>query len=332
MLLRIFKGNNPGVIVLIALIAIALWYRTFTHPELFGSVTAAQAEMPLYMLLGRITGASFFARQAIAFATMAVIALLLVNFNTSSFFINERTYLPALLYVLSAGYMPGLPSLNPALPASLFLMLAIMRIVEGYRKPGLASDFFDAGFLISTGSLFYASLIWFGLLILIGIIIIRTLNFPEVLITIIGLIAPYLMTFGIYFALDMDLAGLGSLIKASLFSDHGTVHYPPVVIAAMGVTSVIVLLSLMFLIGILNTKKIKSRNTFSLLIWTFLIATVAFIVLPPVSVEMIWLSAIPVSYFLAHYFVFVRKKLMPEIYFTLIFLSVLAIQVFGSKL
>ena len=124
----------------------------------------------------------------------AIISFLLVNFNTTSFFINERTYLPALFYILAGGFFPEYQSLNPALPASLFLMLAIIRIMDGYRKAGIANNFFDAGILISTGSLFYANLIWFGLLIIIGIALIRTVNLSDIAIAILGLLTPYLIT------------------------------------------------------------------------------------------------------------------------------------------
>ena len=59
-------------------------------------------------------------------------------------------------------------------------MLAVIRIIDGYRKAGIANNFFDAGILISTGSLFYANLIWFGVLVIIGIALIRTVSISEI--------------------------------------------------------------------------------------------------------------------------------------------------------
>jgi hypothetical protein len=77
----------------------------------------------------------------------------------------------------------------------------------------------------------------------------------------------------------------------------------------------------------MNTKKIKSRKTFSLLIWTFIISIVVYFAVPSVSIEITWLMGIPVSYFMAHYFVFVKKKLVPEILFSLFILFILFIQI-----
>ena len=77
----------------------------------------------------------------------------------------------------------------------------------------------------------------------------------------------------------------------------------------------------------LNNKKIKSRKTFSLLIWIFLISVAVYILIPSVSVEIVWITAIPVSYFLTHYFVFIRKKLVPEILFSVFVIFVIIIQI-----
>ncbi len=84
--------------------------------------------------------------------------------------------------------------LNPAIFGAMFLMLAIRRIMDAYRDPGIAYNFFDAGILIGIGSLFYANLIWFGLLIIIGIALLRTGNIKEIAISVIGLITPYILT------------------------------------------------------------------------------------------------------------------------------------------
>jgi hypothetical protein len=63
------------------------------------------------------------------------------------------------------------------------------------------------------------------------------------------------------------------------------------------------------------------------MIWTFLISLVVYFAMPSVSVEIVWLASIPVSYFLTHYFVFVKKKLVPDILFSLLLVFILLIQI-----
>jgi hypothetical protein len=217
--------------------------------------------------------------------------------------------------------------LNPAIPASLLLLLAIIRIMDGYRKPGVAYNFFDAGLMISTGSLFYADLIWFGLLVIIGIVIMRPVHLGEISIAILGLLTPYLLTFGYFYSFGKDTGALLSLVKDNLFEHSAGYDFSTLTIVILILIGMILLVSLAFLVRVINSKKIKSRKTFSILIWTLLISVVVYIFLPSASVEIVWIMIIPSSYFLAHYFVFDRMRMVPGILFSLLFIFILIIQI-----
>jgi hypothetical protein len=327
MLLRIFKGTNPGVIILITVTFIAIWISAYIRPSDISASQFDSGAMPLYELLKRVADGNNQLGVIISILLVVIISFLLVNFNTTSFFINERTYLPALIYILAGGFFPECQSLNPALPASLFLMLAIIRIMDGYRKQGVANNFFDAGILISTGSLFYANLIWFGILIIIGIALIRTVNLSSIVISLFGLLTPYLITFGVYYVAGKDIRALLALIRVNLFLRTEGYFFSRLTIVGLILSSIIVIVSLTYLFTLLNTKKIKSRKTFSLLIWTFLISVAIYFIMPSVSVELVWITAIPVSYFLTHYFIFIKKRWVPEIFLSVMFLLILAIQI-----
>ena len=327
MLLRIFRGTGPGVIFLIFVTLVAVWISAFLHPPVAPDAIYETQPMPLYGLLKIFVANHQSFGVVLSFLMVGVLSILLVNFNTSVFFINERTFLPALFYVLFGGLFPEYQLLNPVLPAAIFLILSIIRIMEGYHISGTAYNYFDAGILISLGSLFYANLIWFGLLLIIAIILIRTGNLRELAISIMGLLTPFLITFGIYYVAGKDAGGLMKFFGANLFSHSTGYQFPRLTIVAVLFFCALILLSIIQLFNYINTKKIKSRKTFSLLIWTFLISALAYILIPTVSVEMIWLTGIPASYFIAHYFVFVKKKLVPEILFLLVFVFIILIQI-----
>jgi hypothetical protein len=331
MVLRIFKGTGPGVIFLIAATLIAVWISAFLNP-VGDSISCYETDpMPLYGLLKMILGNSSFTGVGFSFLLVALLAILIVNFNTNIFFINERTFLPALFYILISGLFPNYQLLNPVIPASLFLILSIRRIMDGYHKQGIAYNFFDAGILISTGSLFYANLIWFGILVFIGIALIRTGNLIEIIISVIGLITPYLLAFGIYYVIGKDLPTLISLIGNNLFGKSEGFHISVLPLIALIYMAVVVLISIAYLFGRMNTKKIKTRKIFSLFIWLFIISLVIFFVLPSVSFEIVWLTGLPVSYFLAHYFVLIKKRLVPEVLFSLLLIFVLLIQIWHPE-
>jgi len=331
MLLRLFKGTTPGVIVLIIITLIAVWIGTFFNPHIQGGLNYETATMPLYGLLKHLFGDNQLLGVIFSISMVALMAFLIVFFNTTVFFISERTFFPAMIYILLGGFFPSYQQINPVLPASVFLMLAIIRIMDGYRKPGIAYNFFDAGILISTGSLFYGNLIWFALLVLIGMGMLRSVNLLEIAISILGLMTPYLLTFGFYYVIGYDLKALLSLITSNLFGQSAGYIFPRLTIVSLIITGVMIFVSIIYYLMHANTKKIKSRKTFRLLIWVLLISIGSYIVLPSVSVEIVWLIAIPVSYFLAHYFMFVRKKLAAEIFFALLVCFILVIQIWYFK-
>jgi len=327
MFLKQFKGTGPGTIFLIVVTLLTLWASAFIRLQGRFSLYFDLDPMPLYGLLSSLLGTNPLPGIIFTLGLVSLMAFLMVNLNTTLFFINERTFVPALIYVLLSGFFPLYQLLNPAIFGAMFLMLAFRKIMEAYRIPGVAYKFFDAGLLISIGSLFYANLIWFGLIVIVGIALLRTGNVKEIAISVIGLITPYFLTFGIYYISGNDLKELLSVIENNLFGRPASYVFTTLTITAIAYTGLITILSIVFLLMSINNKKIKSRKTFYLLLWIFMLSISVYILVPTVSVEIVWITGIPVSYLLSHYFVFARKKLVPEILFTILFILILIIQI-----
>ncbi len=326
MFLRRFKGTGPDVIALIFIILILLWLGSILHPGKPSSLGFDVEPMPLFGLLSNIIGQNPLINVLVTFLLVLLIAFLLVNFNTSGFFISERTFLPALFYVLFSGLFPEQQRLNPALPAAIFLVFAIRKIMDSYKIQYTAFSFFDAALLISTGSLFYAPFIWFGLLLIIGIAILRTGNIKEIIISLLGLITPWFITFGFYYV-GNGTGSLLSAIKYNLYGESPDLSFSGIEIAVLIVLGIITLPSILFLFSVINNKKIKSRKTFRLLMWALLISAGIFFLVRPVSLEIFWLAGITVSYLMSHYFVFRNMRLIPEILFSLLFVLVATMQI-----
>ena len=328
MLLKLFKGISPGVISLIALTLGALWVSAFLNPQMPAPAVYETIPMPLYVIIKEITGNNLLGGVIFSLLAVTILIFLLVSFNTSVFFINERTLLPALFYILFSALFPRLQAMNPVIPASIFLMIALMRIMKAYRKQGTAFNFFDAGILISIGSLFYINILWFGLLLIIGIALLRTGNIKEIAISILGLLTPYILTIELYYVLGKDIGAFLADINYNLFGKTAGYSFSRLTIIVLILTGIIFLISTAFLLMRMSSKKIKSRKTFYLLLWMLFISLVLYLILPSVSVEMIWITGIPASYIIAHYFVFVKKKIIPEIIFSGMFVLVILLQAF----
>jgi hypothetical protein len=198
--------------------------------------------------------------------------------------------------------------------------------MDSYKVQGTAYSFFDAGVLICSGSLLYAGLIWFGILLIVAIIVLRPFNIREILISLAGLLTPLFIFTGFYYVLGYDMDYLRSALNYNLFVREADTSIPLLNVTILLIAGAVVLVSVSQLLGALKEKRIKSRKTFTLLFWTFFISAGMFVVLKPVSLEILWIASIPLTYFLCHYFVFSRKKKVSGILFTLLLILVIIIQ------
>jgi hypothetical protein len=326
MLLRKLRQTGPDVLILIVVIFSLTWLGAFLHPEPPSVLGYDEMPMPLFRILLSVTDFSPFFSVVAAFLITLLVSYLLVNFNTSAFFISERNFLPAIVYALLTAVFPEFQLLNPVLPAAVFLILGIRSIVESYKVYGTAFSFFDAGMLIGTGSLFFAPLIWMGILLLAGIVILRTVNIKEIIISILGIATPLFIVYGIMYVSGEEMSEQLSAVSWNLFGKESGFAVNGVKLAIVIVAGVIILIAVAQLVPALNMKKIKSRKTLILLFWTFFIALGISVFSGSVSGEMHWLLIIPPSYFLTHYFVFSRAKRIPGIIMTLLFLLAAAAQ------
>jgi hypothetical protein len=202
-----------------------------------------------------------------------------------------------------------------------------MRIAGTYRQSGISYNYFDAALLISTGSLLYGDLIWFGLILFAGMFLLRSFNIIEAGVAIIGLITPYALVYAFYYVSGRDLTDLTLQITTSLFRDSGDYNWSRVLIVTMIFASLTLIIALFHLTSVLKSKKVRSRKIFAILLWTLVIALSVFIFVPSASVELFPLLLIPVSYVLPHFYLFVkREKIVPELMFTGTLLLVIVLQ------
>ena len=327
MLLKQFKRTGPFAIFLIVIVMLFMWAGPIIRVKKSFSLYFDLDPMPLYGIVSSIFGTHPVPGIIFSVLMVSLMGFMMVNLNTTLFFINERTFLPALFYILISGMFPLYQLLNPAVFGAVFLMLAIRRIMESYRIQGTAYNFFDAGLLIGTGSLFYANLVWFGVITIAGIALLRTWSPREVLLSIIGLLAPFIITMGIYYVAGMDPMNFLDILVYNIFGLKAGFAFIPLVIVAIIYTGALLMGSFSHFFMMFGTMKVQSRKTFSLFLWVFLISMLIWFLSPSVSVEIAWITAIPVSYFLSHYFVLMKRKVLPEIMFTLFFLMIVLMQI-----
>ena len=172
MFVSFFKSNNASAYIFIPVFAIALWVFGIIHPVALPPVKHA---MPFYELLaGPVTN------------TWLNIILALILIIGEAFFLNyivneneiltRPSFLPAVLYIIFMSSNKAMYILHPLIFGNFFLMLAIHRLLNSYRKEKAFSHFFDAGFLISIASLFYFPYIVFFPILVNTVVALRSID------------------------------------------------------------------------------------------------------------------------------------------------------------
>jgi hypothetical protein len=127
-MIRLFSGTGIGPLLLMTLIAIALWVQYFIYPPQVILPSGGDA-MPLWnLILDFFSGFPLLA-VLLSFVLMVIMVIVMIRFNTTVFFIPKRTYFPALFYILFYSAFPGEMMLNPAVPAALLIIVGLWRMM-----------------------------------------------------------------------------------------------------------------------------------------------------------------------------------------------------------
>ena len=311
-MIRLFRGTGIGPVLVMTLITIALWIQYFINPPQLMPAPGGDA-MPLWdLIFNPLSGFPLLA-VFLSSVMMVITVIVMIRFNTTVFFIPKRTYFPALFFILYFSAFPEGMILNPAMPAALLIMVGIWRMMAAYRMNGMAFNFFDAALIISSAGMFYAGAFWFVLLVITGALILRAPDFREIIITIAGALLPWIILYAVWYLTGGSMSDLTEIIRHNLFDRMPSVAMSRALIVLLIVIAVGFLPALLYLIREMPTLKIRSRKTFELLLWMTVICAVAYAITPSVSVEIIAITAIPVSFIMANYCAFTRRPLIPEI-------------------
>jgi len=325
MLLKALKSNQIYHYFLIPFIAIAIWFRSFIDSALF-SFYPGEDMMILYQPVNYLLKDSPLASNIVALIFTILLAFLILKLNVQYAFIRSKSILPPSLFVLITSGMPDLHAMHPVYPATLFLILTIDRIFNTYDKEVIHSNAFDAGIFLAIGSLFYLNLAYFFPLLWIGFIVIKPkVNWREYILTTIGFALPWMGAFAYY----MITGNSDELIQTlqSNFATHQVFLLKSLPIQIyIGFLVILTLLGSFFLLSQYDGKKISSRKYFKAFFWIFLISVVLILASPSVSQEIIIILAIPLTYLISNYLIFMKRSFWGEVFLYILATGVILMQ------
>jgi hypothetical protein len=320
MLLRFFRTNGAQIIVIIPIIGIILWLGpllNISKIQLFSD----QIRLPLYDSLFGYFQSIEFVQKIFAFVLVLAIAFLLVRLNTRFIIINNRTYLPALIYILIVSGIPDIQKLNPALITTFLVLLIVEQILDSYRFENLFYGFFTAAFFLGIGCLIYPFFIFYLITLWAGIILLRKFNWREWAFSIIGFLIPFLFAFSYFYILEDKPAQVFEQYMPFFQQSYDFQGYSPQIYVFLGILAFVMLIASQFLLQAYSARKILSRRAYSLLLWLFLNSLALFFLVDQASVEIIYIAAIPLSFLLSNYWVFVKATFWGNLFLILLLFS-----------
>jgi len=319
-MLQLFRSGHPYVIFLIIFVAGFMWIPVFIQPDLFFNALDLSFS-PILLFSGyQDQWMSVPLAMILGFVFWNLLAFQISQVNNRHLFMEARNYLPALFFLLSSCWMPGMQQINPALLGLIFIVMGVDRIIRSYEKSRTEYAYFDTGILMAIGSLLYLPYLIFLPLTWIAIIVSRSIRLRNFSNSFFGFLAPWWIMYGLVFFFKGSISDLNQMLIA--FSRghtlEGFIPYQFIVFAAVGL--MIVLASVMA-ISSQPFKKVRFKRYFIIFFWIFSTQVVGYLLF--LSNQNLMLAAIsfPFSYLIANFFTHCRN----EIHYRLLFLVYLII-------
>lgn len=314
MITSLFRSSQPFALFLLPLITVALWLPAFFDPQ----PISVEHAMPLYELCcGWLTGQPLIA-SGLGIALVLTGAFLLNFLVNSHEVLSRQSYLPALCYTLLMSCAFPQLRLHPLLFANIFLMLAINKLFNTYRRDTAFGPVFDAGFFIAIAALFYFPSIVLFPVVWVGLVVLRAFLWREWVISLTGLIVPFLFAGVYYFWYDQLPYLWEDKILYPIINRFFQFRVTPSFTALLVVLGWIFLLSAGKLVTGIRISKLKTKNSLLVLVWLSFFSAVSMLLAPMVSVTYYSFLAVPLAIFFANYLLLVKRQWWGELIFWLL--------------
>lgn len=324
MLLKIFKSNHPFVILIIPLLGVALWIPSlFKLPLEFLTIEFGVTTWAYKWFFGLF---SFHPKASVIFALVLLViqSYIMIRLNFKYMFIESKTYLPSVFFVLFSSALVAYQELHPLLIGNVFILLAIDKAFLFEKSRNQFKRYFESGFLLGLGAIFYPNIFVFIVIVWLTMFYLRTFNWREWFSSIIGLITPFLFYVSALYLTNNTYNMLEKLSEL-LTLKSPTIQFSMYSISAIGFLGFISIIAIISGARVVGLKKISSRKYFSLFFLMILLIVAAFFLYPALGYEMLVVVSVPLSILFSIFFTEIRNKWIGELFFALTFVSVFVI-------
>lgn len=315
MLLRTFKSNSAANFIILPLVGLLLWASSFLSADAY-DFYLGENSMLLFKPINRLTELFPLVSKILALAILVGNALLMLRLNTRFLFIRVRTFMPAAIFLLITSAITPLHFLLPAYIAAFFVLLSLGNIFAAFHEQKSQFWGFNAGFALGVGALFYQNIIGFLPAIWIGLLTVKkSRGWRDVVTPILGVLTPLLLAFSWFYLTD-NLIEMKNVILQNITTKRTLIRGDlSLQIYLAFVVLLTIIGSLFMVLKNFDEKKVSSRKFFTVLFWMFINSLLILVAIPSVSAEFFIIMALPLSYLIANYFVFIKNRIISSILF-----------------
>ena len=310
MLIRFFRSSFIIQYIALVLLTAALWAPGFIRLPVAMELNGLVA--PLYHLAAKLAGLAEIISPLATVIIVFVSALTLNNILIFHDLAPKNDLLPALIFIILMGSSPETLGFSPVVMTIPFFAWFLHTIFQVNDEPENYMAVFNASILISVISMVSPEMILLFFLIWIMLLIFGTFNGRNLVISLIGLLVPYLYL-GVYYFYTDQLPDALQAYRQYILSQAGPHFRVDYWQLAAWAIFIFLMLAPAFLriTSTLGVTNINFRKKMAATAW-FLVFSIP-LIFSSGPLESHNLLFLPASVMIAHYFSLFKKPVWQEI-------------------
>jgi hypothetical protein len=231
----------------------------------------------------------------------------------------KQSWLPALMFIIIAGLFPPFLWIHPILFVNSLLIFVFDKLFSLYKHPTPLALAFDGAFLLSLSALFYLPTIFLFLFYILCIIILRPFSWRLWSVSFMGLLLPFFFAFFYYFWNNELMSFYEWVFVSGIKRQIDLTHIFNVkYILSVVIVGILFILSLLKLQTNYFKNVTKSRLIQQLLVLLIPIGILSVLFSRDESLYRYSIIVLPVSIYLAYYFLSGKKRWVMELMFLIL--------------
>lgn len=327
MLFKRLHNNSLITVIVTPILIVLLWLRLFVS-ELSSNTVINNPAMPLWSnYLEPWFGTTQFTAALTSLILVVLSGLALNKIVNRNMLLLSQSMITMFIFSLLISAYLSVQKLNPQLFFLFIMIHSIGRLLGDVNNRKIElRHFFDSAFLLGIGTLIYLKGAFFypALIIVMGIL--RVLNLRTLMVSIVGFLLPYFLSFTYLFYTDQLLWFLSEM-HDNILANPGEYNHTLYSQVFMGAVIFFIALSLISKMRRLSIRKINVRLYFRIFIW-LLLYTTALVLTSFFSIEILPMAVIGASVLLASFFETIERRFLRE----LLFIALVALSIVGQFL